>query len=324
MENQKVIHWGIIGLGKIARKFAEDLRHVPHATLAAVASTDLARAEQFASDFGVPAAFGSYEELFQAKPLDAVYIATPHASHASCTLLALAQGVPVLCEKPFAMNSEEVAQMVESARAKNVFLMEALWTRFLPATTFVLDAVTQGKIGKIKSIHADFGFVAPFVPERRAFNKELGGGSLLDIGIYPAYLAYLLLGMPAKIQATSTWSPTGVDESTSMLFSYAGGEVAVLHSSFVTRTKTEAFIYGEKGAIQMHERFHETKQVSIFNELGDLMETRQFPRDSFGYNFEIEAVCANIRANEKENTWMRLEDSIALMKILDEVRRVAV
>lgn len=324
MEDQKVIHWGIIGLGKIARKFAQDLRHVPNSKLVAVASTSLERAQQFASDFDVPEAFGTYEGLFEAKKIDAVYIATPHATHATCTLLSLAHGVPVLCEKPLALNGEEVAQMVETARTKEVFLMEAMWTRFLPATRYMLDIVQAGKIGKIKSIHADFGFVAPFVPDRRAFNKELGGGSLLDIGIYPAYLAYLLLGMPAKIQATSTWSSTGVDETTSMLFSYNGGEVAVLHSSFVTRTKTEAMIYGEKGSIQMHERFHETKQVSVFDEQGELVETQRFERESFGYNYEIEAVNENIRANEKENAWMRLDDSVALMKILDEVRRVAV
>lgn len=324
MEDQKVIHWGIIGLGKIARKFAQDLRHVPNSKLVAVASTSLERAQQFASDFDVPEAFGTYEGLFEAKKIDAVYIATPHATHATCTLLSLAHGVPVLCEKPLALNGEEVAQMVETARTKEVFLMEAMWTRFLPATRYMLDIVQAGKIGKIKSIHADFGFVAPFVPDRRAFNKELGGGSLLDIGIYPAYLAYLLLGMPAKIQATSTWSSTGVDESTSMLFSYNGGEVAVLHSSFVTRTKTEAMIYGEKGSIQMHERFHETKQVSVFDQQGELVETQRFERESFGYNYEIEAVNENIRANEKENAWMRLDDSVALMKILDEVRRVAV
>ncbi|MDX1911788.1 MAG: Gfo/Idh/MocA family oxidoreductase [Saprospiraceae bacterium] len=179
-------NWGIIGLGKIARQFAEDLQRLPNARLHAVASTSTERATAFAQEFNATHAFGSYEEIVGCPDLDVVYIATPHPLHAENTLLCLENGLPVLCEKPFAMHYDEARRMVAAARRNRVFLMEALWTRFIPATETAINMVENGEIGRLHTIRADLGFNMPFNPASRVYNKSLGAGSLLDLGICPA------------------------------------------------------------------------------------------------------------------------------------------
>ncbi len=315
----RTIHWGIIGIGKIAEKFASDLATVENTNLAAVASRSLERAQAFGTKHQADNAFGTYEEIFNTPKLDAIYIATPHTTHAACTQLCLEKGIAVLCEKPFAMNEGEVKEMIDLAKAKNTFLMEAMWTRFLPTTKKVLELVENGGIGKVKTIQADFGFIPPFHPERRVLNPEFGGGAFLDIGIYPAFITLLLLGYPSNILATSTKGPTGVDESTAFIYEYDNDALANLSCTFGANTNIEAIIYGDKGKIHMKRKFHEATEIVWYPEEAEA-ETFHFPRETFGYDYEIVEVNECLRADKKESDLWSLAESLKLIRLLDKTR----
>ena len=319
----KNIKWGIIGVGKIAEKFATDLKAVKNAQLHAVASSSsLERAKDFAERYDAPYSYDSYESIFQTPDLDAIYIATPHTLHAENAILCLKHKVPVLCEKPFAMNLKQVQKMVESARENDTFLMEAMWTRFIPAIQKTLDLIAEGRIGKVRNVQADFGFNAPFLPEKRLLNPSLGGGALLDIGIYPAYLSLLLLGYPSEIQAISNFGETGIDETTSFVLGYKNEATANLSCTLKARTLTEALIYGENGYIHIEGRFMEAKRITLF-ETDKKPVKFNFPRKTFGYNFEIEEVSQCVREGKKESSKMPLSMSVKLISLLDEIRQKA-
>ena len=316
----KIYNWGIIGPGHIARKFAQDLQYLTNAKLWAVASRSLERAQAFATEFGATHAYGSYEALVECPDLDVVYIATPHTGHLTHSLLCLNHRIPVLCEKPLAVNSTQVSEIIDAAATNQTFLMEALWTRFLPTTLKVLELIESDTIGAVQSIKADFGFNANYNPSHRLFNPALAGGSLLDIGIYPIFLSMLLLGKPASIKAQGRIGLSGVDVDCGMVFQYAGGQLAHLHSTFLARTKTEAFIYGEKGVIHMHTRWHEPTSISVW-----LYDNRPVDYDfgiqTNGYSYEAEEVMHCLAANKTQSESFSWEDSKTLMGILDAVRK---
>ena len=314
--------WGILGPGRIAHKFAQDLLTLPDAQLYAVASTDQQRADAFAQQYGAPHAFGSYDGLLTLPDLDVVYVATPHILHHENALMLLNAGVAVLGEKPFAMNGGQVREMVELARSKRVFLMEALWSRFMPSTEFALDLIKSGAIGKVVSVKADFGFRAPFDPEGRLFNKALGGGSLLDIGIYPLFLAYLVLGKPTTVKALAAFGSTGVDEQCGMVLTYGDGQLALLDSTLRAQTDTTAVIQGETGQIKIHSRFHEAKGLTLRR--GDQMTTPfVFNRETHGYDYEAAHVMQCLTEGCTESNLWSLDDSLNLMTLLDAVRAEA-
>jgi predicted dehydrogenase len=319
----KKINWGIIGPGKIARKFAADLRLVPNACLHAVASRSLERSRAFADEFGAPLAFGSYEALADCPDLDVVYIATPHPFHAPNALFFLERGIPVLCEKPIAMNLTEAQAMVDMAREKQVFLMEAFWTRFIPSVQQVFDWIGEGRIGEIRLIEADFGFKTDFDPHSRLYDIALGGGSLLDIGIYPAWLAVQLLGKPASdtIRSSATFSPTGSDISCSFSFAYPHGALARGLSTVAVNTPIEARIYGEKGTLHLHHRWHHPQQVtlSLYDGRDQYSEVFDFPFEGWGYRFEAEHVGDCLRAGLTESPLLPLQGSLDLMATLDGI-----
>lgn len=316
----KTINWGIIGLGKIAHKFAQDLAQEKDARLLAVASTSSGRAQDFATTYGAPHAYGTYEGILDCPDLDVVYIATPHNLHHSNTLLCLNKGIAVLCEKPFAIHARQAAEMIETARAQDTFLMEALWTRFLPVTEKALELIASGAIGEVLSIKADFGFKAAFEPRSRLYDPVLGGGALLDIGIYPAFLAQVLLGKPTAIKALASIGPTGVDEEIGVVLQYAGGQMAHLHASIRSKTKTEAFIYGELGVIHIHTRWHEATALTLLkNEQRPLDYT--FAMRSRGYNFEAQEVMRCLQEGLKESPLWPLKSTQSLMELLDAIRR---
>lgn len=312
--------WGILGLGRIAHKFATDLLTIPDAQLHAVASTSAGRAADFAAHYNAPHHYGSYEALLTCEGLDVVYIATPHVGHHPHTLLCLNGGLPVLCEKPFAMNARQVHEMVQTARNKQVFLMEALWSRFIPSILKAKELMDAGAIGKVVGVRADFGFQAPFLPDKRAFSKDLGGGSLLDIGIYPLFLSYLFLGKPKTIKASVTMSPTGVDEQCGMLLTYDGNQMAVLNSSFVSNTRTHAFIYGETGNIYIQGRWHESQAVTLEPHEGN-PQAFTFDRNTWGYEYEARHVMQCLQEGRTESPLWSLDDSINLIELLDAVRQ---
>jgi predicted dehydrogenase len=314
----KIYKWGIIGPGKIAHKFAEGLTEVPGAELYAVASRSVAKAKEFAKKFNATKFYGSYEDLVKDEEVDIIYIATPHVFHYEHTLLCLKHKKAVLCEKPFAMNKEQVNEMILTAKKENIFLMEALWTYFLPHYQYVLDLVKSKKYGEITGLEADFGFEAPYLPEKRLFNKDLGGGSLLDIGIYPVFAALTLLGKPDTISAKAEFSETGIDESCSIVFNYQKGVRAHLLSTIDKTTTTTATINFEKARLTINRRFHEPTSVTILH--NNQEETISFDVNTNGYNFEAEHVQLMLAQGRTESTVMSFEKSLELIGLLDEIR----
>jgi predicted dehydrogenase len=314
--------WGILGPGRIAHKFAQDLLTLPDAELFAVASSDQGRADDFARQYHIPHAFGHYGDLLTLPDLDVVYVATPHVRHHADALMLLRGGVAVLGEKPFAMNLAEVSEMVTVARQEGVFLMEALWSRFMPALIQAKTLLDDGAIGTVTMLRADFGFNAPFLPDKRLFNKALGGGSLLDIGIYPLFLAYYLLGKPASLQATATFGPTGVDEQCGIILQYDGGQLALLDSTLRVRTRCEAFVFGTEGHLHLPPRWHETNALTLARP-DQPDQSFAFPRATFGYDYEARHVMDCLAENRTESPLWSLDDSLNLITLLDQVRAVA-
>jgi predicted dehydrogenase len=317
-------NWGIIGLGKIARKFADDLQRLPDARLHAVASTSAERAGAFAEEYGVPHSFGAYEAMMDCPGLDVVYVATPHPFHCANTLLCLENGLPVLCEKPFAMNREEALRMVEAARRNRVFLMEALWTRFIPAIQTALKMVENGEIGRLHTLRADLGFNMPFDLQSRVYNKDLGAGSLLDLGIYPALFAQTLFGKPAaaNIGAVAAFTSTGVDASCAFHFQYPEGQLALCHSTIAANTSTGAHLYGTEGTIFLHPRWHHTQKITVSKYEGREEVFRQIeaPYEGWGYAYEAAHVMQCLSEQKLESEVVPLAFTLDLMETLDTIR----
>ena len=315
---KEVINWGILAPGKIAGKFASDLKKRSGHTLHAVASRSLERAQSFGNTHNIPHFFGSYHELINCPDLDVVYIATPHSGHYETAAMCIENGIPVLCEKPLTADFKEAVKLVELARKNDVFLMEAIWTRFLPSMLKTLELIEQGSIGTIHGIKADFGFKADFNPTGRLFNPELAGGSLLDIGIYPVFLSLLILGKPTRIQATGFYGSTGVDEEVAMIFDHGSGKISTLHSSIRNHTKTEAFIYGTEGCIHLQTRWHEATMMTLLRN-DEAPIAFNFDNQGFGYGFEMDEVARCLKLGLKESPILPLDFSLELMKILDDV-----
>lgn len=317
MDNSKIINWGIIGLGKIADRFATDLTNVKHVNLAAVASRSEERANEFAKQFNADKAYDSYLKLAQDPNVDAVYIATPHSFHKEHSILCLKHKKAVLCEKPFAMNLEEVNEMIAVAKENDVLLMEALWTYFLPHYRFVLDIYKTKKYGNLIDLKADFGFVTPYNTDSRVFKKEVGGGSLLDIGIYPIFAALSTLGIPSKIEAKAEFFENGADAACDIIFSYEKAK-AYLKSTLLEETPTEAIFTFEKAKLVINTRFHEPSTVSVIQD--DKSETLDFNYKSIGYNFEADHFSQLLREGKKESNIMSFDFSRKLINTLDDVR----
>lgn len=316
----KTIKWGIIGLGKIANKFAQDLQAVEHCQLYAVASRHQEKATSFAKQYDATKAYGDYEQLAADPEVDAVYIATPHSLHKTYTLLCLNNKKAVLCEKPLAMNSIEVEEMISAAIANNVLLMEALWTYFLPHYRFVMYELKSGKYGQITKLTADFGFEPPMDMNSRVLKKSLGGGSLMDIGIYPIFTALSTLGRPVDIDAKAVFFDNGVDASCDLIFNYNNGVSAFLKSSFLEKTPTEAIFYCEKGTIKINPRFHGPSSVTIT--YNNKETTQNFGYTTHGYSFEIEHFNDLLRQNRIESPTMTYNFSRQLILVLDDIRQL--
>lgn len=318
----KTFHWGIIGPGKIAHKFAEDLAAVPGATVSAILGRNQERAQLFADTYQAEYTYTELEEFLACPHLDVVYVATPHTSHYEYTMACLQADIPVLCEKPWAMNAEQAEAMVALARERKVFLMEALWTRFTPDTKKILELIAADTIGAIESVKADFGFRFDGPHTSRLLDPALGGGALLDIGIYPAFLSLLLLGVPTGIKAAMRPAATGVDVETSALLSYGTRQHANLHCTIAAHTKTEAFIHGSKGSIHWHSRWHEPSNFSV-------LLPNQGPKNYFfehqthGYNYEAQCVQECLSQGHSECNLLPLDFSLSLTRLLDGIRQEA-
>lgn len=311
--------WGILGPGQIAERFASATRLVPQAQLRAVASRDPARAAAFASRFSIPVHYGSYEALVHDPSVDAIYIATPHAFHHAHALVCLNAGKPVLCEKPFALNQAQARRMIDTARSRHTFLMEAMWTRFLPATLKALQIIQSGGIGNLKYLRADFGTVFKFDPASRIFDLKLGGGSLLDVGVYPLFLAVLLLGRPDEVKSCAHLCSTGVDETMNALLHYKQGCIANILSSVSANTPLTAEIIGSEGTLTLNRPWYKTQSLTLSPNTGS-PQTIPEPYEGNGLQFEIQEVMNCLAENMIESSLMPLDLSLTMAEVSDEIR----
>jgi predicted dehydrogenase len=316
----KTYNWGILGTGFIARKMADALPLVPHSKLYAIGSRNPDTAREFARKYEVEKAYGSYEELVSDPWVDIVYIATPHNLHYENTIMCLSHGKHVLCEKPFAVNSREVRGMIEKAKETDRFLMEALWTRFLPNLIKVKEMVDEGRIGRIKLLKADFGINIPYDPGHRLYNKQLIGGSLLDLGIYPLFLSLLMLGKPKTISAMAGIGNTGVDYNCSFSLGYEAPAMAVMYSSAITQTEITASIYGEKGTIVFDPWWFTPVPAKLITPEGKIIPVKEKSIGN-GYNYEAAELIRCLEKGKIQSDLMSWEDSILLIDTLDAIRK---
>jgi predicted dehydrogenase len=316
------IRWGILGCGNIANKFAADLKWVNNAELVAFASRSKQKASELATRYGAHHAFDSYEELVSYPDVDVIYIATPHGLHCEHALLCLNHKKSVLCEKAFALNTAQVKRMIDAARTNNVFLMEAFWTKFIPQYQKVVSLIESRAIGEIKMIQADFGFRAASPPAQRLHDPALGGGALLDIGIYPVFLAVSLLGPPIDICATMQPYASGVDEQIAIAMKFQNGALANLSATFAAVTPVEAVITGQDGYIKMTNRFHNAVAHVEMIKGGLPVEIGAIHKEvGYGYQFEARHVGECLLQNLKESPVMSLKDSLLLIETLDKIRK---
>ncbi len=319
MGNQ-CIKWGILGTGRIAHTFATALQVVTNSELTAVGSRKMEKATQFASEFQIPKAYGSYEELISDPEVDVVYIATPHNLHEANTLLALDHHKHVLCEKPMGVNLQESMRMIEKAKAENRFLMEALWSRFLPNIIKTKEIVTSGEIGEVKLMTVFFSLRSKNGPEHRHFNIDLCGGSILDIGIYNIFLSLFLLGKPQRFTAIAGLSEQGGDNSSSYTFKYNNDVLSVMYSSFMGESPVVAEIHGTKGKVTLEHLWFCPGKVKV-NYLDGRENIYEFDIKSNGYEYEAEEVAACILAGKTQSDLWSWGDSMQLMSMMDAIRK---
>jgi predicted dehydrogenase len=312
------MRWGLIGTGLIADWFAADMAVTDSGKVVAVGSRAQESADRFADKFGIPNRHASYEALVSDPEVDVVYVATPHPMHYANALLALDAAKPVLVEKSFTMNADEARQLVESARSKGLFLMEAMWTRFLPHIAEVNSLLAGGVLGDLVTVTADHGQWFTKDPAFRLFAPELGGGALLDLGIYPVSFASMVLGKPDRIVACITPAFTGVDGQTSMIFRYPSGAQALLNCTSSARTPTAAVISGTEARIEIDGVFYAPSSFSLITRDGT---TTRFdpPYEGKGLHYEADEVARCLRAGLLESPLMPLDETIEIMETMDAV-----
>jgi predicted dehydrogenase len=312
------LRWGIIGTGGIARTFANDLQYSTEGVVAAVGSRTREAADRFADEFAIKNRHDSYEALVADPDVDVVYVGTPHPMHHANATLALENGKPVLVEKAFTMNATEARDLVRVSRELGLFMMEAMWTRFLPHVVAIRDLIARGELGAIVSVEADHGKWFEPDPNFRLFAPELGGSALLDLGVYPVSFASMLLGAPDRITALVDPSFTGVDGQASMLFGYASGVQAILSCTSGARTATRACISGTDARIEIDAEFYAPTAFTLVQRSGE--ERRyEFLSEGRGLFHQAEEVARCIRAGLTESPVMPLDETVSIMETMDRV-----
>ncbi len=313
------IRWGIISTGKIAEKFARGLTFLPEAELVAVGSRARASAEKFGDMFGVPNRHASYEALANDPDVDVLYVATPHSLHKENCLLGLQAGKAVLCEKPFTINAAESQEVIRSAREKKLFLMEAMWTRFIPAIVKVRELLTDEVIGEVRVLSAGLGFRADFDPQSRLFSPELGGGALLDIGVYAISLASMVFGTPSRVTSMAHLGETGVDEQAAIILGYDQGQLATLFTTIRTNAPGEAILMGTRGRIRIHASIARPTRITLSLN-GQKDRIIEMPVDGTGYNYEAAEVMSCLREGKLESEAIPLDETLSIMRTMDQIR----
>jgi dihydrodiol dehydrogenase / D-xylose 1-dehydrogenase (NADP) len=311
------MRWGIIATGWVSDKFARALKLTPEAELVAVGSRSQAGAEAFGDTHGIPRCHPSYDALVADPDVEIVYVGTPHNLHRDATVMALEAGKHVLCEKPLAVNAGQAAEMIETARQKGLFLMEAMWTRFVPAWVDIKGRLDAGELGRIVSLQANLGVQTPFDPKSRLFNPDLAGGALLDLGVYPISLASWLLGKPETVSSWAHMGPSGVDMRNAITFTYSGGRFAQINAAADVGTTGEAEIATEKVLIRAHRLFIEAKSYEVVD--FDRTEVVRKPFDN-GFQSEARHTMDCVRNGRTESEVMPLDESLEIMQTMDTIR----
>ena len=349
---QKIIRWGILGTGAIARSFAQGLQSLPDAQLLAVGSRNRANAEEFARLFSMPRAYKNYEDLVSDKDLDVIYIATPNHRHKDHCLLALEAGKHVLCEKPFTLDAEEAREVIALARRKQLFCMEAMWMRFMPVMSTLRNRLEAGVIGEVRMVKANLGFPVSFDEDNRFSSREMGGGALFDLGIYTLSLASYLFGQPTQVVSQASIGSTGVDEQSAFILSYGQEKLAILHTSLCTHLSCEGLIIGTRGQIRIHSPLYRPHKLSITvfpgskpssprqnwlnyaqkipvvrsvyfrveRLLNNHLEKVEERIEGNGYNYEAAEVMRCLRAGKLESEIMPLDETLRIVETMDTIR----
>jgi predicted dehydrogenase len=311
--------WGILGPGHIAEKFADALSFVEGSTLQAVASRDLARASVFAKRFGASSHYGKYESLASDEQVDVIYIATPHGFHAEQAILCLERGKPLLIEKPLALSASEAEMVMDMACKKGLFVMEAMWTRFLPVIRTAEKLIADKTIGDLKAVVADFCFNGDSRPEGRLYNKRLGGGSLLDVGVYPLSLFQLLLGNPEQVISSCQLSATGVDEVCQAILRYPGGKAAQMISGIIFNSSVTADIIGTEGMIHIPGRWYRSDTLTV-DRPGQTLQVLSCPIQYNGFEYQIREVMKCLGEKRLESTLLPHSFILDRFQTMDLIR----
>ncbi|HVB03950.1 MAG TPA: Gfo/Idh/MocA family oxidoreductase [Chitinophagaceae bacterium] len=315
----RTIRWGILGPGHIAEKFADALLHTQGASLEAVASRDPGRSAAFSAKFGVRRHYDSYEKLAEDREIDVIYIATPHGYHLEHALLCLQRGKPVLCEKPMALSFYQAEKMIETARLHGVFLMEAMWTRFLPVIRTAERLIAENQIGPIKNVRADFCFKAEYRPESRLYDLRLGGGSLLDVGVYPISLCLLLLGVPQTVKAIASLAETGADQVCQAIMQFSDGRSGQMISGFSFHSSISAEIAGEEGIIHLPGHWYRATSLSV-QRTDDPPQTIPCMMDYNGFEYQIREVMDCLRQGLTESPLLPHAFTLNTSRVMDIIR----
>ena len=318
----KTYNWGLIGSGTISNLFAEGLSSLEQASTYAIGSRSQTTADAFAEKWGVNKAYPSYAALYADPDVDIVYVGTPHNYHFQNVSDALNAGKHVLCEKPMTLNAKEARDLVKLARSKNLFLMDAMWNRFQPWYAIVQKMIEDGVLGELLHFKSDLSFRFDVGNDHRIYNKDLAGGALLDLGVYPIALASLFFGKPKEILSLSHLYETGVDDQVSMLFKYAGGMTAELGCSSRFLSKNNATLHGSKGFIELHSMIIRPEQLT-FHEQGKDPQVIETPYTSNGYQYEAQAVMDMLDQGKIEHPLMPLDETIEIMETMDQIRSQA-
>ena len=316
----KTIKWGIIGSGRIASIFAKALNSLDHTELVAISSRDLDRATEFANRFHIKNAYGSYEELVKDPEIDVIYIATPHTEHKANAALCITHGKAVLCEKPFTLNQQEAQYLISLAKEHKVFLMEAMWTKFLPTTKVVKNWIKDKIIGEVKYFNVSFGYATEFDLNSRVYNPKVAGGALLDVGVYSiAYVIHMMDKLPDQVVSSAYLGKSNVDEMNVIAFRFNEGVLADLSSAISANTGKDAVIIGDKGKIIVP-NFWTAESAELYDDKGNLIDAFLLPFTVNGYVYEAEEVNRCIREGKIESEVIPLQDTLDIIKIMDGMR----
>jgi predicted dehydrogenase len=314
------IRWGILGCGRIAAKFADALRQVQNAELVAVGSRSKENADTFGETWQAPRRYGSYEQLANDKDVDVIYVATPHNLHAENSILCLNAGKHVLCEKPLAVNAAQGQAMIRCACANKRFLMEAMWTRFLPLMDKVRQLLAEKAVGDVRMLFADFCFRDDDrAAHHRLYDLHLAGGALLDVGVYPIALSSMIFGKPSRIHSDAVIEHTGVDVQNAMILKFSMGQMAVLSSGVQAETPQEAAIVGTEGIIRLHHAWWRSNKLTLIRH-GKEEQTIEVPSQDNGFVYEIQAVHQDLCDGRLENALMPLDESLSILHTMDTIR----